>query len=433
MTASNGSSSWNLRQRTLDDCGHTLNHRQVFSPSGRHVYFDARNVDTEIMKTDRIGRIDLETGQIDWVYQAPNAGPFGPGVGAVACHPLRDRCVFIHGLRNCDAVKPYGATRRFGAMLDPDVSSGSIRSAEARCIRWNPPRGALRGGTHAHSWSADGRAISFTYNDAWIEERHHDGQGPPDLRTVGVMWTDRPVEVSEPDSENFSGNCYAMLVASVSHVAEPGTDAIEMAREECFLGVGSRAIAFLGRVRTVSGGTIDEVFVARWPESLSFASGSSPTDADGRLETPEFVRVERVTRTEGRRYPGVSGPRSWLVSSPDGRRVVCPMKDDDGIVQVAAVDVDSGQIDVLTRLTASLESPLAIDRLGERISLMSEGRIGILDLATREVQWSPDLRDRLEFVWGSYHFLPKENGLLFHAYPKNRDPRWQQLWTLTLH
>jgi hypothetical protein len=433
MTTSTGSRSWNLRQRTSEACGHTLNHRQVFSPSGRDAYFDARNVDTEIMKTDRVGRIDLGTGEIDWVYQVPNAGPFGPGVGAVACHPQRDRCIFIHGLRNCDAVKPYGATRRFGAMLDPDVPSGSIRSAEARCMRQNPQCGSLRGGTHAHSWSADGRAISFTYNDAWVEERHHDGQGPPDLRTVGVMWTDRPVEVSEPDSENFSGDCYAMLVASVSHRAEPGTDAIEMAREECFLGSGSRGIAFLGRVRTVSGGTIDEVFVARWPESPALASGSSIPDADGRLETPAFVRIERVTRSEGRKYPGVSGPRSWLVASPDGRRVVCPMKDDDGIVQVAAVDLESGQIEYLTHLATSLESPLALDRRGERISLMSEGRIGILDVATRDVQWSPDMRDRLEIVWGSYHFLPQENGLLFHAYPKNRDLRWQQLWTLTLH
>jgi hypothetical protein len=425
--------SWELRQRTDGACGHTLNHRQVFSPSGDAACFDARNADTEIMVTNRVGRIDLATGEIDWIYRVPAAGSFGPGVGAVACHPQRERWIFIHGLRNCDAVKPYGATRRFGALLDGRDPSRATRPAEARCMHPHPPRGALRGGTHAHSWSADGRAISFTYNDAWVEQRHHAGHGPPDLRTVGVMWTDRHVDVPDRDGENFPGACHAMLVASVSHRARPGTDEIESAREECFLGPRSRAIAFLGRVRTEQGGTIDEIFVARWPEMPPLASGSSTVDADERLAPPDFVRVERVTRSENRTFPGVSGPRSWLVASPDGRRVYCPMRDDDGMAQVAAVDVASGGVEFLTRLATPLESPLALDRSGERISWMSAGRIAILDMAKDEVQWSFDVRERLEVSWGAFHFLPQDDGLLFHAYPRNRNPKWQQLWTLHLH
>ncbi|MFO0012764.1 MAG: DUF3748 domain-containing protein [Planctomycetota bacterium] len=433
MRKRSDANAWHLRQWTSQACGHTLNHRQIFSPSGRAAYFDARNADPEIMTTDRVGRIDLGTGVIDWVYEVPSPNPFGPGVGAVVCHPQRDQLVFIHGLRNCDAVKPYSATRRFGAMLDARDASRSLQPAEARCLVADPPSGALRGGTHAHSWSADGSAISFTYNDAWIEERHRQGLGPSDLRTVGVMRTGRPVEAPWQDSENFSGACHAMIVAAVSHSPQPGTDTIVSAREECYLGSGQDAIAFLGRVRTAAGDPIDEVFVARWPEPLAFSTSSNSRDRDGRLHPPDFVRVERVTRSEDRKYPGVRGPRAWLVSSPDGRSVFCPMRDEEDVVQVASVDIASGRFELLTRLAASLESPLALDSRGARISLMSEGRVGIFDIATREIQWGPDLRESLEIRWGAFHFLPCENGLLFHAAPKNRHPRWQQLWTLTLH
>jgi hypothetical protein len=109
------------------------------------------------------------------------------------------------------------------------------------------------------------------------------------------------------------------------------------------------------------------------------------------------------------------------------------MRDDAGVVQVAAVDVGSGQIEYLTQLATSIESPLTLDQSGTRISWVSDGRIGILDLASREVRWSPDLREILEIPWGAIHFLHHGQGCLFHAYPRNQTPKWQQLWTLTLH
>jgi hypothetical protein len=428
-----------LRQRTSDPIGHTLNHRQVLSPTGQFAYFDSRNADAEIISTDRIGRIDLQTGTIDWVYRVADSNPFGPGVGAVACHPKRERLVFIHGLLHCGPDYPYRATRRFGAILDVQYPSTSlIEQAEARHIASAPPSGALRGGTHAHSWSADGSAISFTYNDAWVEQQHQSGRGPTDLRTVGVMWCNTPVEVVSSDGEvirgeNFSGNAHAMIVAKVTTYPTPGSDAIELAREECFLGQGSNAIAFLGRVRSDRGEAIDEIFVSRWQDNPILPSGLSTSDADGRLEPPAFVLTERVTRSENRPFPGISGPRSWLLASPDGHTVYCLMRDDAGVVQVAAVDVGSGQIEYLTQLATSIESPLTLDQSGTRISWVSDGRIGILDLASREVRWSPDLREILEIPWGAIHFLHHGQGCLFHAYPRNQTPKWQQLWTLTLH
>ena len=433
------SPSHRLRQLSFDLIGHTLNHRQIFSPNGRFAYFDARNADAEIISTDRIGRIDLHSGEIDWVYRVAKPNPWGPGVGAVSCHPKQERLVFIHGLDHCGVDYPYGVTRRFGAILDVQhLSPSLIEHAEARCFASVPPCGALRGGTHAHSWSADGQAISFTYNDAWVEHRHREGIGPADLRTVGVMWCDTPVEVDLPHSpslsgENFSGAAYAVVAAKISAEPTPGTDAIESAREECFLGRSRNAIAFIGRVRSDRGQAIDEVFVSRWPDNPVLPWGKCSVDSEGRLEPPAFVKTSRVTRSESRRFPGISTPRSWLITSPDGATVYCPVLDDAGVVQVSAIDVESGRIDCLSRLTANLESPLALDQSGTRMSMMSEGRIGILDVKTREVEWSPDLRQILDIPWGTIHFLPNGEGCLFHAYPRNQTPKWQQLWTMTLH
>lgn len=433
------SPSHRLRQHSFDPIGHTLNHRQVFSPTGQFAYFDSRNADAEIASTDRIGRINLQTGAIDWVYRVAEPSSFGPGVGAVACHPGRERLIFIHGLLHCGPEYPYRATRRFGAILDVQHPASSlIEHAEARCVARAIPCGALRGGTHAHSWSADGHAISFTYNDAWVERQHHEERGPADLRTVGVMWSGRPVEIASSGDttslgETFSGSAHAMIAASVTPCPAPGTDAIESAREECFLGRSNQALAFIGRVRTTKGQAIDEVFVARWPESPIMPTGACSIDIDGRLEPPDWVTTVRVTRSEDHPFPGISGPRAWLVASPDGATIYCPMRDEAGTVQVAAVDVAAGRIEYLTDLATSIESPLALDQNGTRISWVSEGKIGILDLVSREMRWSPDLREILEIPWGAIHFLPNEEGCLFHAYPRNQSPKWQQLWTLTLH
>jgi hypothetical protein len=433
------SPSHRLRQRTFDPIGHTLNHRQVLSPTGRFAYFDTRNADAEIISTDRIGRLDLQSGKVDWIYRVVDPNPFGPGVGAVACHPQRERLVFIHGLPHCGPDYPYRATRRFGAILDVRHPLPTwIEHAEARCLALAPPRGALRGGTHAHSWSVDGRAISFTYNDAWVEQQHRSGHGPADLRTVGVMWCDMRVEVASTSrevdrGENFSGNSHAMIIAKVDTYPAPGSDAIESAREECFLGQVSNAIAFIGRVRSDRGEAVDEVFVSRWPNHATLLSGLSTSHSDGRLEPPAFVTTERVTRSENRVFPGISAPRSWLLASPDGHAVYCPMRDDAGVVQVVEVDIGSGRIEYLTHLATSIDSPLALDRSGTRISLVSDGRIGILDLASREVRWSPDLRGILEIPWGAIHFLHDGQECLFHAYSRNQTPKWQQLWTLALH
>jgi hypothetical protein len=427
------SSSWRLRRLSLGDHGHTLNHRQVFSPNGQYAAFDSRNSDSEIISTDRIGRIELDTGAVEWLYQASSPTPYGPGVGAVACDPERDRLIFIHGLRSCGPSRPYSTTRRFGAWLDLQAPAHSVEHAEARHLSPTPSWGVLRGGTHAHSWSRDGKAISFTYNDAWVEQQHLLGVGPPDARTVGVMMCDVPATVDEETDEQFSGRCWSMVVASVTENAMPGSDAIESAREECFLGQSSNRVALIGRVRGCDGAPIDEIFIAQWPANLDLPSGPANTDRAGRLVPPQNVQLERLTRTEHRRYPGIGGPRCWLLSSIDGQVIYTAMRDDSGVVQVVAVDVSSGNVEPVTELTSSLESPLALNTQSTLLSLMSRGRVGILDLQTRRIVWSPELREQVEIPWGAFHFLPDDSGLLFHAYDQKSGAKRQRIWTLSIH
>jgi len=426
-----------LQQVTFGAYGHTLNHRQVLSPEGRFAYYDTRNADPDIMVTDRIERVDLQTLQIETCYRVPHPAPHGPGVGAVVCHPHREELLFIHGLNHCSPDQPYGPARRFGALWSPERQDNAIAHLEARCIERESPWGALRGGTHAHSWSADGRAVSFTYNDAFVDEQHQLGVGPPDLRTVGVAFLNQPVALPQHDDDNFSGTAWSMLIAPVTHAPRPGSDDMESAREECWLGNTGEQVAFLGRVRTRSGQAIDEIFVARWPKSPWTCDASSDrdggwVDGNGRLQPPSMVSVRRLTRTDERPHPGVQGPRNWLVASPTGNPIYCPMRDDAGIVQVFAVDTPSGTLRQITWLQESLENQIALAPDGRRISLVSKGRIWIVEVESLECRGAADVRTSVSQISGAVHFLPHERGLLFHAFPKNSANAWQQLWTLSL-
>jgi Tol biopolymer transport system component len=188
--------------------GHTLNATQVFSPDGKWLVFDTRNDDTHISRTESICKLNIATKEIVELYKTKNQSMHGPGVGAAAWNPVNDQIIFIHGLLNCDKEKPYSLTRRFGAITAGNHEAGEnaeigVRQqcyhAEGRNIQEPLTKGALRGGTHAHTWSADGKWISFTYNDYLMEclEKTSSSERK-DLRTIGVM---RMVENIHEDHE----------------------------------------------------------------------------------------------------------------------------------------------------------------------------------------------------------------------------------------
>ena len=64
---------------------------------------------------------------------------------------------------------------------------------------------------------------------------------------------------------------------------------------------------------------------------------------------PKGVVQRRLTFTADRPFPGIQGPRHWLRSSPDGRRIAFLMKDEDGLVQLWTVSPNGGAPAQVTR------------------------------------------------------------------------------------
>ena len=365
------------KQLTDGNSGYFLNQNQVFSSNDRWIVFDNRNDDTQIIKNGSIGMVNVDTGEIKDIYTVADQNEYGPGVGAAVINPKTDEVVFIHGLANADSLNPYTFTRRTAVAVSPFRTSEPIR-LDARDV--SPPftPGALRGGTHAYSFSGDGQWISFTYNDAIMEQLAKTDSTIKDLRTIGVMIPSKPVEVTGTDAfENFDGQRFSTVIAQVTEVPRSGSDEISKAYEEGWIGTGgylnakgvvhNKALAFLGDVRDDTSQKITEVFVADLSDPLidakdnSNISGSEST----RPEPPKGVRQRRLTFTQDRKFPGVQGPRQWIRSLPDGSLIFFPMKDDAGLVQIFAISPNGGPLKQITKNNFSFETSFGIDPEGE--------------------------------------------------------------------
>ncbi|MCK4676893.1 MAG: DUF3748 domain-containing protein [Bacteroidales bacterium] len=211
--------------------------------------------------------------------------------------------------------------------------------------------GALRGGTHAHSWSPGGKWVSFTYNDVIIKNLENSGViGKQDLRMVDIMAPFGKVRVSpEEYGENIDGEMFTYILTQVHEKPVPGTDMIDRAYEEGWVGKhgyrksdGSRqkhAIAFLG----------------------------------------------------DRKYPGIQGPRHWVQSMPDGSFVFFMMRDDEGLVQIYGISPNGGEIRQFTFNSFSAETTFTVRPYGEYLAYGNQERVFITGIKTGVThQISPD-------------------------------------------
>lgn len=390
----NQESQWTEKQITSGGKGHFINPVQAFSPDNNWIVYDTRNDGGHIGRTGSIERVNINTGKTETVYKTEMQTEFGPGVGAVAYHPIEDKVVFIHGIRNSDRDKPYDLTRRTGVMVDL-TEPGEGVFIDARDVTEPFSSGALRGGTHAHSWSADGSWITFTYNDEVVAKAANADNGLKDLRLVGVSAPWGRVEI-EPDKsgENNSGSMFSMLVTEVTENPRPGSDEIEKAYEDGWIGTNGyvksngtrqkRAIAFLGDVISEKGEKVTEVFVVDVPDEykdlesqqqLKGTSQSRPLPLDG-------ISQRRVTYSTNRKFPGVQGPRQWMKSTPDGTLLFFMMKDNDGSIQIYSVPTIGGDIKQITNNSFSIETSFDIDGKGKRITYGAQGRIYITSIDT---------------------------------------------------
>lgn len=423
--------------------GHTLNFAQVFSPDDQWVVYDTRNEDTHIQYTSTIEKVNIHTGEVVTLYTTPNQTKYGPGAGAVAYHPLEEKVIFIHGLLNCNERQPYGFTRRFGAIMK--IGTKSFVHAEARSIHQPYAAGALRGGSHAHTWSADGQWVSFTYNDYIMEclEKSTNGH-VKDLRTIGVMSPVKKVKIAVEDEENFSGEYFTTVAATVKEDPTRGSDEIERAFDECWVGQDGyvkangvkqrRAVAFHGNVRNDNGDVVTEVFISDIPEDIMNANPGSPLEGTEttRPNVPSGLAQRRITFTTERKYPGIQGPRYRLRTSPDGSEVYFLMKDDVGIVQIFAAPAVGGKIRQVTHLDHSIQAQFNISPDGKRISLVADNSVWLVDITDgKATRITARASDESAPVGGA---LWSRNGnlLVFNRYEGSHDKRYLQIIKIDL-
>ncbi|MBS2649391.1 DUF3748 domain-containing protein, partial [Salmonella enterica subsp. enterica serovar 1,4,[5],12:i:-] len=92
-------------------------------------------------------------------------------------------------------------------------------------------------GSHVHVFSPNGELVSFTYNDHVLHER----DPALDLRNVGVAVPYGPVTVPVQHPREYSGSYWCVLVSRTTSAPRPGSDDINRAYEEGW--VGNRQIA----------------------------------------------------------------------------------------------------------------------------------------------------------------------------------------------
>lgn len=350
------------RQLTFAPCNHNLDNNDNFSPDDLWLAFDPREDDTAIAGNGVIARVALATGEIQELYREPRGQRWGPGVGAANVNPVDGSVAFIRGLSNSTTERPYAMWRRVGAYVRVETP-GKIGFLDARDVIAPFTPGALRGGTHRHEWSADGLWIGFTYNDAILAAREESTGEKVNLRTIGVATRlDRGVVHVPPGPENNDGEMFAAIVVRVEPTPRPGSDEINRAFEDAWVGRGgyrradgswqSHARAFLGNVRTSEGRELTEVFIVDIPERIDLPGATGPLEGSATLmpQPPRGAVQRRLTFTANRKFPGVVlEPRHWLRSSPDGTRIVFLAKDEAGVVQAYFVATEGGPVTQITQ------------------------------------------------------------------------------------
>lgn len=417
--------------------GHTLHNTQVFSKDGQWIVYDTRNDDSQIGSTGAIEMVNTQTGAVKSLYHTENQTVYGPGVGAATFSPAEDRVLFIHGIRSANATNPYSVTRRTGVAIDIDRPEHPV-FMDARDI--TPPftPGALRGGTHAHSWSGDGKWISFTYNDYVMEQLSATDPAVSDLRMVGVM-VPTPVEVtSDNNLENNSGTYFSFVVTRVTENPIPGSDDIDKAFDECWIGREGyqrpdghhqqRAIAFQGNVRNAKGETVTEIFVVDLPDEIMTESDGQPLEGTttSRPGVPKNVRQRRVTHSTH----GIQGPRHWLRTTPDGNLICYLAKDEKGIVQLFGVSPNGGDPFAITHNKFSIQGPFNVDPSGKWVAYPADNSLFITEIIQGTTcRITPRFNDTEKPV-GAPSWSPDGRTLAYNRYVSDKNGRFLQIFLL---
>ncbi len=382
------------RQVTRGPGGKVLTNTGAWSPDGRWLVYDTRS-DREGSPFDgeTIEMVNLATGEVRTIYQSTN----GAGCGVVTFHPREGKVAFILGPEQPTPDWQYCAWHRQGVVVEVE-RPGVKRLLDARDLAPPFTPGALRGGSHVHVWDGAGQWVSFTYEDHVLAQfKAACPANDINLRNIGVSIPGKPVQVNRGHPRNHDGDYFTVLAARTTATPRPGSDDINRAFEEGWIGTngyvrrdGSRqkhALAFQGQVISLKGEPLSEVFIVDLPEDPTQAGEGPLCGTETRAPYPPKGAVQRrLTLTSDRRFPGIQGPRHWLRSSPDGSQIAFLMKDDAGVVQLWTVSPNGGPPRQITRNAWSVASAFTWDPAGREIAHVMDNSVCVTDVASGQTR-----------------------------------------------
>ncbi|NWF84379.1 MAG: DUF3748 domain-containing protein [Bryobacteraceae bacterium] len=299
-------------QLTFSPISKLLDNNDNFSKDNRFLVFDTRDtVGTGIGNGTMIMKVSVSTGLENVIY-APTpvlTGPqAAPGLGAASYSPVEDLAVFIHGpfVSETPVRGFYRTTNRLGGVVWAD-GSGDASFLDCRDVTNDPTLpGAHRGGTHRHEFTADGKRIGFTYDDALLT------QYP---RNIGYM----VAHEKAPCGVGF----YAALLVPLTPPAQSRPGDIERAADDSWAGVKGLMRAFIGNVKEPNGTVMSSLFVVDIPENVDITTADSGTKTRY-PSPPKGTTIRRLTTTPaaGIVRGSLDGTRIAYCATADGVRQV---------------------------------------------------------------------------------------------------------------
>ncbi|MBV4367535.1 DUF3748 domain-containing protein [Erwinia phyllosphaerae] len=376
------------KQLTFAKRNHQLTNINIWTADSHWLVYDVRP-DAATFSSLTIERVNL-SGQTEILYQAKD----GAHVGVVTVSPdLPPRYVCIHGPEHPDNHWRYDFHHRRGVI----IQNGLVENMDACDI--TPPftPGALRGGSHVHVFSPDGSRLSFTYNDHVM----HELDSKEDLRNVGVAVPLHPVCPPLHHPREYAGSHFCVLVSQTTSTPVPGSDEINRAYEEGWVGTdgylksdGHRqrwALAFIGDTLSEKGEKVPEVFIVDLPEKMAdyALEGDKPLagTASSLPAPPQHVAQRRLTFTHDQAFPGLATtPRHWLRCSPDGRAIAFLMKDDGGVVQLWTVPPVGGKPRQISHAASDIQSAFSWHPDGQSVAFINDNSVMLCETGSGQMR-----------------------------------------------
>ena len=364
-----------MKQITRASRNHQLTNIHTWTPDSQWLVFDVRPSGASFTG-ETIERVNIHTGAVEVIYQAKE----GAHVGVVTVHPHEEKYVFIHGPENPDADWHYDFHHRRGVIH----AHGKTTNLDAMDITAPFTPGALRGGSHVHVFSPNGENVSFTYNDHVM----HELDPAQDLRNVGVAVPFGPVHPPLTHLREYAGSHWCVLVSRTTPVPVPGSDEINRAYEEGW--VGNDKLAFIGDTLSLTGEKVPELFIVDLPKGAEGWKQPGDTPLQGTPTSlpapPAGVSQRRLTFTHHRSFPGlVNVPRHWVRSNPQGSAIAFLMRDDTGVVQLWLLSPEGGEPQQLTHTDKGIQSAFNWHPSGTALGFVLDNRIALCDAACGDI------------------------------------------------